>query len=84
MSDAQIIQRMNEDRDFEYYQESLRFKQSAEEAYSDCREHCDNELNEAYTLIRDVLKHASSVYGYSVTEILNDMVIPSLEVEVLR
>lgn len=84
MSDVQIINHMIHADYDRYYEEDFNQRLSAEEAYDACIEHCDTELNDVYKTIRDVILQAKREYGYSVTEILNDMVIPSINAEVLR
>ena len=84
MSDAQIIQRMNEDRAWEQYQESLQYAQSGEEQYDACLNEADMELQEHYDAIAKVVICLQKKYGFGINEILKDMVIPSIEAEVLR
>ena len=84
MSDVQIINNMIHADYDRYYEEDFNQRISAEEAYDACIEFCDTELNEAFKTIREVILQAKREYGYSITEILNDMVIPSIESEVLR
>lgn len=84
MSDAAVIASMIDMEAERYFAESLDYRRSAEEAYDECMEFCDAELNDAFKTIREVILQAKKEYGYSVAEILNEMVIPSLEAEVLR
>ena len=84
MSDVQIINHMIHADYDRYYEDNMNQRLSAEEAYDACIEFCDAELNDAFKTIRAVILQAKREYGYSITEILNDMVIPSIEAEVLR
>ena len=84
MSDVQIINHMIHADYDRYYEDNMNQRLSAEEAYDACMEFCDAELNEAFKTIREVILQAKREYGYSVAEILNDMVIPSIDAEVLR
>ncbi|WP_067177036.1 hypothetical protein [Sulfurospirillum sp. UCH001] len=83
-SDAEVIQRMNEDREFEYYQENMQYMQSGEEQYQSCLDEADAELQECYTTISQTIKQLHKQYGFSIVEILNNMVVPSIEAEVTK
>lgn len=84
MSDSAIIASMIDIEAERYFAENLDYRISAEEAYEKCIEFCDTELSDAFKTIREVILQANREYGYSVAEILNDMVIPSLDAEVTK
>lgn len=82
MSDAHILQMMHEDRI-----EEMRFLEmefSRAQAYDECLEECDKLNKKSYQAITTIIYDLAATYCVTPADILNEMVIPSLEAEVLN
>lgn len=82
MGDAHILQMMHEDR-----MEELRFLEMEFDrgrAYDECLDECDKRNKRSYEAITTIIYELAAEYNVTPADILSEMVIPTLEAEVLH
>ena len=76
MKDAEILERMI-DKELDKYL----LDTSVTDNYEACQKEVDKKLEYFYKRAKNVCQEMAYKYGYDHNEILNDMVVPSLEAE---
>lgn len=78
-SDAEIFDQMRDRQLWAYLDEQDSRVREEEEAKEACLNEADVELQHHYDAIAKVVKSLSSRYGFTIEDIMHDMVLPSLE-----